>query len=232
MKRVQGQQSFIKGEIRPSALARLGNDYFSSCLSIKNMIVRKDGSVVCRNPFKNGQTIEKLVNISDVEALKHGENLIFFVRGDEGGQTTEKCYLCLQNSEKIVTLKFNIGKIYKYSTQGSEESLDFVLDESIKTSFEDFSTDKIRKIKKVRDRIYVFFEGCFPFKIWIEGDNILTAPFFFGAQDEIYNVFPFSRTLGDELNVQKVVTNSRLGPKGTDNKLYLRIKNVEWDEEK
>ena len=225
MRVVQGQQSFIKGQITPSAIARLGNDYFSSCRSVKDLIIQKDGSAVCRGGFEKIESIPPgiFADVDDIAVLKYKDKLLFFYLS-EGN-----VYFKFENGE-VRSLYFSTGNIESHKIDGSETgqySLGY--DEKIKQSFTAFNTGNAIKIKKILDRVFVFYENCFPFKIWIQGDIILTAPFFQGGEDEIYNAFPFSRTLGEEVNLQKVISNRNRGPFPDNLKLKLKIENVVWE---
>ena len=238
MKAVQGQQSFIKGQITPAAIARLGNDYFSACRSVKDLIIQKDGSAVCRGGFEElrNQIIDKgkVNDIEDISALK------YILGKDKEGKDIEKflffylsegnVYFKFGNGE-VESLNFSVDSIYSYKIDGSdiERRLNLDYDSKIKQSFTAFNTSKAIKIKKILDRVFVFYENCFPFKIWIQGDSILTAPFFQGGEDEIYNAFPFSRTVGDRVNLQKTVSNEVSGPLPDNLRLKLKIEDVAWD---
>ena len=225
MKAVQGQQSFIKGQITPAAIARLGNDYFSSCRSVKDLIIQKDGSAVCRGGFEQVVDIPKdmIGDVEDISALKKDDALLFFYLAQGN------VYFKFGNG--VRALNFSVGEIQSHKIDGSETGqLELNYDSKIKQSFGDFHTGNAIKIKKILDRVFVFYENCFPFKIWIQGDFILTAPFFQGGENEIYNAFPFSRTHGEDINANKLVTTQDGSPLPEDTRLKLILDTVNYDD--
>ena len=233
-KAVQGQASFIKGQVNTASIARLDTGYFSSCKMMKDFIVQKDGSVRVRGGFDfSGKLESKVERIDDMTFLESDSGRVFIFRGKYVNDDSEKVFYKVEGDQGFSgEIGFDVGNLKSINILNSEGSisLDILNDSKLNDAFSEFSLNKVVRIKRLaKERVVVFFEGCFPFHIWIEGDRIYSAPFYYFARNEIYNAFPFSRTLGNELNVGKVFRDSDGVPLEDPNKLVLLLRNVQWD---
>ena len=95
----------------------------------------------------------------------------------------------------------------------------------------DSTREKLINADQAGNVVFVFFEKCFPYKIWVENGFLKTAPFFDGETNKLYNCFPCGRTV-ENLNTRSMVLKKEetrfLNYIDEDEELTLRVINVKW----
>ena len=89
----------------------------------------------------------------------------------------------------------------------------------------------IKEANQLGERVFVFFENNFPWKVWVEGDILKSAPFFEGELNKLWRAFPFNRTNSEDINVRNMVfrkaENKFFKYRDEDEKLQLKILSVD-----
>ena len=181
---VQDQKSFSMGQVSPSALAKFGNEYYASCKKLSNCVVNVDGSVQLRPALRTVNILPLSKDIRDVACLEDGGKKFFF-------------YFTFDASQKGLN-EVNWTND-KDQVQGRLNKMDFNGNVPSDLGLEIDDKGEIVRIKKVSDKVVVFFEKSYPWKIVIEGGIPKAYPFFYDKEDpkfnNIWQAFPCSRTV-------------------------------------
>ena len=248
MKLVQDQKGFSGGQSNPCAFARIDNETFKRAIKLENVIVDKEGSACVRGGFEKASDIQvyKGFKILDViKVFKLGETFLFLVKTDVQNQL--RLIYKIEGSEYCVPIEFK-GSVLSYDlknvhTSAKKPSGDYVLEEQLAffsghTSFDPhgFPEDDVRQnilnADQMKDRVFIFFENCFPWKVWVEGNVVKSAPFFEGELNSLWKCFPFGRTV-EGVSVRDMVLrqggNVFVKYRDEDEELELNISKVSWD---
>ena len=254
MKAAFGIKSFAMGEVSPAFLSSYKQEYLTACKKLTNFIVHKDGSISPRRGVSKVFDIPAdIKEIKDVAVLKRSDDkLIHFFLGIDSKDRT-KVFFKPNIANYPVFLDFSDFNVKTYDSEkfyktpnddplGKYVSVDDSLKSKIdpeKHGFNALSRNNVVKIQNIHERIMVFFEECFPFKIWLSGNSIRVAPFYQGKEDEIWRCFPGSRSVRKEQSIQNMVKTRIPAPSGIsdddfffpsnrreDEKLFLKIENV------
>ena len=235
---VQTQSGFSGGQSNPSALSRVDNTFFSRAIKLENVIVDKEGSVSVRNGFKKEWDFEVVDNRDViVDILKvfrlEGNTFLFLAKTRSG---LNKLYFKVKGGSPYVEeIKFDSG-VLSYDLFSVGEAID-KFDYGNVFKQHGFSTGLngiIKEANQLGERVFVFFENNFPWKVWVEGNILKSTPFFEGELNKLWRAFPFNRTNSEDINVRNMVFrrsgNRYFKYRDEDEKLQLKIKNVTWSE--
>ena len=159
---VQDIRSFKFGEGNPVALSKYGTNYLETCRTMKNCVVNVDGSVQVRSGFQNVGLLPDKVEVEDMEFLDfEDERFFIFLTSDKK---------IMWRKEKTVAGEWSGPLVF---------STDFPVNHGLDKLHA--QRGNIVKIKKIKERIFVFFEKSFPYRIEIEkrgGNQPVARPFF------------------------------------------------------
>ena len=168
---VKDVRGFSVGEVNPVSLSLLDNDYPMSCKKLTNCVVNMDGSVQVRKGFESVNILPDGIEVLDIS----------FFETDKG-----KKFIYLVNEEGETKIKWTdeydsvVGRMH--DLEMSEAFPDLLANHGLERFWN--NRGKIVKIKKIKDKVFVFYENCFPFRIEFDGDETLTAyPFYFDIED-------------------------------------------------
>ena len=247
---VQDAKGFSKGQVGPAAFSELNSDYLMSSRKLENLIVDNDGSVAVRGRFKQlfafGDDVKKI--LSDPMILEKGETKYLFFMVEKAD---EKRYVIFKDTKatRFSIMRFKAGVyIERPSVSRDDDSVQNLIPIPEAFGPEAFGSDlnflgfnemisaletKMVRAEKIGNNIFVFFNGCFPYKIWVEGDLVKSAPYFYGGHKKMFYCFPCGKT-NDNLKVKDMVFrkygSKHSSDRDEDEKLFLNVKNVDWDD--
>ena len=205
-KLIQDQKSFIEGEVSQAHISRLSSDYFSSCQKLENYVVNKDGSLTPRRGMSRIFTLpddvrdyDEFIEFVGWRIFRVGTDIIAYIEQADGSLTK-------------VVFDFNFEKVRAYNRASGNLSYDFFIElvgsgmasrsgVGIKNSHFDETLRPV-KFKIIEDQLMIFFDNCYPFKLFFKDGFLVLAPFFMrnlitGEVRSIAENFPFSKTLPD-----------------------------------